>query len=225
MSRSDRLFRVLQALRTLPAPVTAAQLAQETGVSIRSIYRDVESLRAAGAEIGGERGYGYCLVEDGTLPPQKFSRMEIEAIALGLAQVGQMGDPHLAQAAASAFGKVAASMPSLSQQHLLHAISQVHHFDARPPVAINMQLIREACWREEGLNIGYIDKSQRVTEREIWPLAIIYLNNMLVVLARCCLRQEFRMFRAERMTAAAASGNSFRPQRAALLRDYLAELG
>jgi predicted DNA-binding transcriptional regulator YafY len=136
-----------------------------------------------------------------------------------------MGDPHLAEAAASALGKVAASMPSLSQQHLLHAISQVHHFDARPPVAIDMQLIRQACWREEGLRIGYIDKSQRVTEREIWPLAIIYLNNMLVVLARCCLRQEFRMFRPERMTAVAATGNSFRPQRAALLRSYLAELG
>lgn len=209
----------------MPAPVTAAQLAQETGVSLRSIYRDIESLRVAGAEIGGERGYGYCLVEDGTLPPQRFSRIEIEAIALGLAQVGQMGDPHLAEAAASALGKVAASMPSLSQQHLLHAISQVHHFDARPPVAIDMQLIRQACWREEGLRIGYIDKSQRVTEREIWPLAIIYLNNMLVVLARCCLRQEFRMFRPERMTAVAATGNSFRPQRAALLRSYLAELG
>lgn len=225
MSRADRLFRLLQALRTLPAPVTAAQLAQETGVSLRSIYRDVESLRAAGAEIGGERGYGYCLVEDGTLPPQKFNRMEIEAIALGLAQVGQMGDPQLADAAASALGKVAASMPSLSQQHLLHAISQVHHFDARPPVAIDMQLIRQACWQEQGLQISYIDKSQRATEREIWPLAIIYLNNMLVVLARCCLRQEFRMFRAERMTAVAASGSSFRPQRAALLRAYLAELG
>jgi predicted DNA-binding transcriptional regulator YafY len=225
MSRSDRLIRLLQTLRTLPAPVTAAQLAQETGVSLRSIYRDIESLRVAGAEIGGERGYGYCLVEDGTLPPQRFSRIEIEAIALGLAQVGQMGDPHLADAAASALGKVAASMPSLSQQHLLHAISQVHHFDARPPVAIDMQLIRQACWREEGLRIGYIDKSQRVTEREIWPLAIIYLNNMLVVLARCCLRQEFRMFRPERMTTVAATGNSFRPQRAALLRSYLAELG
>lgn len=225
MSRSDRLFRLLEALRTLPAPVTAAQLGQATGVSIRSVYRDIESLRAAGAEIGGERGYGYCLIEDGTLPPQKFSRIEIEAIALGLAQVRQMGDPQLADAAASALGKVAASLPSLSQQHLLHAISQVHHFEARPAVDVNLQLIREACWREEALSIGYTDKLQRVTEREIWPLAIVYLNEMLVVLARCCLRQQFRIFRAERMSKVAVSGNTFRPQRAALLRSYLAQLG
>ena len=56
MSRPNRLFRLLQALRTLPAPVTAQQLAFETGVSLRSIYRDIDSLRAGGAEIGGERG-------------------------------------------------------------------------------------------------------------------------------------------------------------------------
>jgi predicted DNA-binding transcriptional regulator YafY len=224
MSRSDRLFKLLQALRTLPAPVTASQLARETGVSLRSIYRDVESLRAAGAEIGGERGYGYCLVEDGTLPPQKFSRSEIEAIALGLAEVRQMGDPELADAAASALGKVAATLPSLSQQHLLHAISQVHHFEARPPVAADMQLIREACWREQALAIRYRDRTEQITEREIWPLAIVYLEGMLVVLARCCLRQDFRIFRAERMLAARISGDSFRPQRAALLRNYLAKL-
>jgi biotin operon repressor len=134
MARSDRLFRLLQALRSLPAPVTAATLAQETGVSVRSIYRDIESLRVAGAEIGGERGYGYCLIEDGTLPPQMFNRIEIEALVLGLAEVRQMGDPALATAAAAVLGKVAATLPSVGQQHLLHAVSQVHRFEERYPV-------------------------------------------------------------------------------------------
>ena len=51
MSRTDRLFGLLQALRNLPSPVTAARLGQETGVSTRSIYRDIETLR--GVRIGG----------------------------------------------------------------------------------------------------------------------------------------------------------------------------
>jgi len=131
MPRPDRLFRLLQALRTLPAPVTAARLADETGVSVRSIYRDIESLRASGAEIGGERGFGYCLVEDGTLPPQVFDRLEIEALVLGLAEVRQMGDPALAKAADAVLAKVSATLPSLGQQHLLHAVSQVHRFEER----------------------------------------------------------------------------------------------
>jgi predicted DNA-binding transcriptional regulator YafY len=224
MARSDRLFRLLQTMRTLPAPVTAATLAQETGVSVRSIYRDIESLRVAGAEIGGERGYGYCLIEDGTLPPQMFNRIEIEALVLGLAEVRQMGDPALAAAAAAVLGKVAATLPSVSQQHLLHAVSQVHRFEERYSALPDMRIIRESCWREEALAISYTDKGGELTERIIWPLAIVYFDNMLVVLAWCCLREDFRIFRAERIGLVENAGTSFRPRRVALLRTYLAKL-
>jgi predicted DNA-binding transcriptional regulator YafY len=224
MARSDRLFRLLQALRTLPSPVTAERLAQETGVSVRSIYRDVGSLRDAGAEIGGERGLGYCLVEDGTLPPQVFTRIEIEALVLGLSEVRQMGDPALAEAAAAVLGKVAATLPSARQQQLLHAVSQVHRFEDRYAALPDMRVIREGCWREEALTIRYTDKSGECTERAIWPLAIVYFDNMLVVLAWCCLREDFRIFRAERIMKVEGAGASFRPKRVALLRTYLARL-
>ena len=53
MSRPQRLFCLLDALRRLPSPVTAAQLSHDTGVSVRSVYRDIETLRVSGAEIGG----------------------------------------------------------------------------------------------------------------------------------------------------------------------------
>jgi predicted DNA-binding transcriptional regulator YafY len=228
MSRSNRLFRLLDALRRLPAPVTAAQLARETGVSVRSVYRDIESLRASGAEIGGERGFGYTLVEDGTLRPQSFSRIEIEALTLGLAEVRGMGDPALAAAAESVLGKVAATLPSLGQQHLLHAVSRVYRFQERFPSLPDMALVRACSWREEALTIGYTDRDGATTSRTIWPLAIVYLERILVVLAHCRLREEFRMFRADRIMSVEATGASFRPRRAALLREYgdrLAEAG
>lgn len=224
MPRPDRLFRLLQALRTLPSPVTAAQLGRETGVSTRSIYRDIESLRIAGADIQGDRGLGYSLVEDGALPPQTFTRIEIEALVLGLAQVRQLGDATLADAAASVLGKVAATLPSAAQQNVLHAVSQVHRFEPRAPAPVDMQRIREACWREEALRIGYADRNLASTERTIWPLAIVYLDEILVLLAWCCLREDFRMFRPARIQHLAAAGSSFRPRRAALLRSYLARL-
>ncbi len=224
MSRSDRLFRLLQALRTLPQPVTAEQLARETGVSVRSIYRDIESLRVAGADIGGERGLGYCLIEDGTLPPQTFTRLEIEALVLGLAEVRHIGDPALAKAAASVLAKVVATLPSVSQQQTLHAVSQAHRFNPRPPPGVDMQLLREACWREEALTLHYVDRDGTATERKVWPLGIVYVDALLVLLAWCCLRQGFRMFRPERMQRVVPLGESFRPKRAALLRQYLSEL-
>jgi predicted DNA-binding transcriptional regulator YafY len=224
MSRSDRLFQLIQVLRRLPAPVTAERLAQETDVSVRSIYRDIESLRMAGAEIGGERGYGYCLIDDGTLPPQRFNRIEIEALVLGLSEVRHMGDPALAKAAAEVLGKVAAAMPLKSQQDLLHAVSQVHHFEERYAPLPDMRIIRDGCWREEALVIRYTDKGGAASERTIWPLAIVYLDKMLVVLAWCCLRKAFRIFRAERIMMVEATKVSFRPRRVALLRTYLSQL-
>lgn len=224
MARPDRLFRLLQAMRVMPAPITATRLADEMGVSLRSLYRDIDSLRAAGARIEGERGYGYRLIEDYALPPQTFDRAEIEALALGLAQVKLMGDPDLAKAATAVLAKVAATLPDDGEQHLFHAISQVYRPEVRHASALDMNLIRQACWREQALTIRYADQGHAVTERTILPLAVVYTDRTLTVLAWCCLREAFRMFRSDRITELQMAGTSFRPRRAALLRDYLTEL-
>lgn len=224
MARTDRLLRLLQAMRTMSAPITPMRLADETGVSLRSLYRDIDSLRAAGARIEGERGYGYRLTEDYALPPQTFSREEIEAIALGMAEVRHMGDPTLATAAISVLAKVSASLPDDSEQYLFHAISQVYRPDARYVEANHIDTVRHASWKEEALEICYRDKDYSVSERTILPLAIMYTGRTLTVLSWCCLREDFRMFRADRIMDAKATGRSFRPRRASLLRAYLAEL-
>ncbi|MCW4115042.1 YafY family transcriptional regulator [Aurantimonas sp. MSK8Z-1] len=224
MARSDRLLRLLQAMRVLPKPVTAARLAEATGVSLRSIYRDIDSLRAAGARIEGERGYGYRLLEDYALPPLTFERIEIEALVLGLAEVRHMGDPVLARAAESALAKVTAGLTGEREQEVLHAVSQVYRSEARYAPAIDMDILRAGCWRERAVAISYVDKDGRATDRTILPLAVVYLERSLMVLAWCRLREGFRMFRAERIVAAQDAGESFRPRRAALLRAYLAKL-
>ena len=224
MARSDRLLRLLQKMRELPAPITAARLADETGVSPRSLYRDIDSLRAAGARIDGERGYGYRLVEDYALPPQTFNRKEIEALALGLAEVLHMGDPALDKAARAVMAKVAATLPDEGEQHLFHAVSQVHRLKTRYPASPDLDTIRQGCWQEEAVTVRYADKSGTLTARTIQPLAIAYLDRKLMVLAWCCLRQAFRMFQADRISGAELAGESFRPRRVSMLRTYLAEL-
>ena len=211
-------------MRVMPAPITAARLAEETGVSLRSLYRDINSLRAAGALIEGERGYGYWLVEDYSLPPQTFDRIEIEALALGLAEVLHMGDPALAAAAASVLAKVSATLPDEGERYLFHAVSHVLRLEARYPPAPDLDTMRQGCWREEAVTIRYADKADAVTRRTILPLAVVYLDRKLMVLAWCCLREAFRMFQADRISAARLTGTSFRPRRATLLRAHLAEL-
>ncbi|WP_416352062.1 helix-turn-helix transcriptional regulator [Undibacterium sp. RTI2.2] len=109
-------------------------------------------------------------------------------------------------------------------QYLLHAVSQVHRFEERYVVLPDMKMIREACWREDALNMRYTDKMNVSTTRTIWPLAIAYFDNMLVLLAYCRLRRSFRMFRTERIQSIELTGERFWPQRASLLRSYLTEL-
>lgn len=224
MARSDRLFRLLQAMRMMSPPITAARLAEETGVSMRSLYRDIDSLRAAGARIEGERGYGYRLLEDNALPPQMFERTEIEAIVLGLAEVRHMGDPTLAQAAKAALAKVAATLPDEREQQMVHAISRVYRPEARYPEFEQIEALREACWREVAIEIGYVDKAGVRTKRTVLPLAVVYTERVLTLLAWCRLREGFRMFRLDGIRGLATTRESFRPRRASLLRTYLGEL-
>lgn len=224
MARSDRLLRLLHTMRTMPAPITTARLAEETGVSPRSLYRDIDALRAAGAQIEGERGYGYRLVEDPALPPQTLDEVEIEALALGLAEVSALGDPVLARAAGSVLAKMAAILPNTRERQLLHAIAHVFRPEPRYSDMIDLAPLREACWREQALCLSYTDGDGRQSRRVIWPLALVYNDTCVTVLAWCCLRADFRMFRSDRIAAIEHDGMSFRPRRVTLLREYVGRL-
>lgn len=221
MARSDRLFRLLHALRTLPQPVTAERLAEETGVSARTLYRDIQALRAAGALIDGEAGYGYSLTEDVAMPPQSFDRYEIEALVLGLAEVASRGDRVLAKAAEGALAKIRGSLPERQQQQVLHAVTKVHRFRKPKTAGSDLRPFLEASWDEEALDIAYTDRTGEESERRIYPLSLVYVEDDVVLLAWCCLRQDFRQFLPSRIRRFTRAGESFRPKRVALLRQYI----
>lgn len=224
MSRSARLMRLLQALRSLPAPVTAGRLAGETGVSVRTLYRDIDALRSAGAVIDGAPGYGYTLTEDPALPPQSFDRLEIEALVLGLSEVAHRGDAALVAAAEAALAKIIATLPERQQRQAIHAVVKVHRFTRPPMATVDLSLLRQASWDEMAVDIRYSDGFGATTERRIWPLSIVYTERSIVVLAWCCLRQDFRQFIVDKIDRVAVTADSFRPRRVALLREYIARM-
>lgn len=224
MPKSDRLFRLLTAFRMLPQPVTAARLAEETGVSERTLYRDIQALRAAGALIDGEAGAGYTLTEDPALPPQMFTRLEVEALVLGLAEVTQSGDAMLAKAAAEAQAKIIASLPDRVQRQAIHAVTSSYRFERRTPAPSHLNLLREAAWEERAVDLTYRDINDLQTARRIWPLGTVFLDREVHVLAFCCLRQDFRRFKVSQMSDVRISDESFRPRRVPLLRTFLQQL-
>ena len=135
-----------------------------------------------------------------------------------------MGDPMLAKAAESVLAKIAASLPDEREQQRLHAISRVFRADPRYAGTTNLTPIRAACWREEAVCIRYQDGEGAESARKILPLALVYNNACITVLSWCCLRQDSRMFRTDRIVDVQPEGTSFRPRRVALLRGYLAQL-
>ncbi len=224
MARADRLMRLIEAMRRLPQPVTAARLAGEMGVSERTLYRDIDTLRAGGALIDGAPGYGYILTEDPALPPQMFTQLEVEALVLGLAEVRLVGDVGLAVAANAAMGKIIASLPERVQRQAIFAVSQVYRFEKRTPAPAHLSVIREACWQEIALDMTYEDKEGARTERRIYPLSVIFLDHSLMCLGWCCLRQDFRRFHLGAMTEVRLSDESFRPRRVPLLREFMSKM-
>ncbi len=74
------------------------------------------------------------------------------------------------------------------------------------------------------MKISYLDQKNHESEREILPLSLVYNEDCVTVLSWCCLREDFRMFRTDRITALRSTDRSFRPRRVALLRTYLEQL-
>src|SRR5947209_3093537 len=111
MRRSDRLFDVIQRLRTASKPVTAAMLAADLEVTPRTVYRDIATLQARRVPIEGEAGVGYVLRKGFNLPPLMFTIDEVEAIAVGARLVHRLKDPKLQEAARTVLSKVTEVVP------------------------------------------------------------------------------------------------------------------
>ena len=223
MARQDRLMRLLAALRRLPSPVTAERLAQQTEVSRRQLYRDIATLRAGGVLIDGAAGYGYTLTEDPALPPQSFSRLETEALMLAVGSLDQLGDERLTRAGRDAMARIIATLPDRQARQSMHAIMRSWRpSQDRPEIAVDVEMLRQACWDETSVVIAYRDRQERCTTREILPLGLSYSPTTLMVVGWCLLREGYRTFEVARMERLDAGSTSFRPRRVELLRRYQA---
>ncbi|MEM6303375.1 MAG: YafY family protein [Pseudomonadota bacterium] len=224
MSRTHRLFQMMTALRRLSPPVLAEQLAEELGVSQRTIYRDIDALRGLGAVIDGEAGFGYTLIEDASLPPLGFEDDELEALVLGLRDVAVIGDPALAKAATTALAKLTSRVPARQAHRLQHAVLDAQRFIRPDPPRIDVSYLRAATWDEETVAFDYVDGQGARTTRRVDPLGLVYWQEANVLMAWCHLRKDYRVFRLDRMDNLSRTGDSFRPRRVPMLREYTAQM-
>lgn len=222
MRRADRLFDIIQILRTAGGPVTAAALAAELEVTPRTVYRDVATLQARQVPIEGAPGLGYVLKRGFDLPPLMFTAEETEAIAVGARLLRRTGDPGLRAAAESVLSKVMVALPEALRSYLAAPPFYVSDHGAPVPPAADLSMIRAAIREERKLRIAYADEHGNRTERTIWPIAVAYYVEATLLSAWCELRSDFRHFRTDRILSAATLEDSFPVCGRTLMTQWLA---
>jgi predicted DNA-binding transcriptional regulator YafY len=223
VARTERLFTLMDALRRHRRPVTAADLGAELGVSVRTIYRDIQVLSGLGAPIDGEAGLGYLLRPGFFLPPLMFDEAELEALVLGVRVVGRQGDEALAAAARNALAKIAAAAPAdLRDAIAATGLWAPPRWTPEPDRHL-LAPLREAIRRECKVRIGYTDEKGATTARLVWPIALAFYEDRRTVAAWCELRSGFRHFRTDRIGELHATGDRYPKRRAILIADWRRE--
>jgi predicted DNA-binding transcriptional regulator YafY len=223
VSRTTRLFKLMDALRGHRRPVTAARLAEDLSVSIRTVYRDIQTLIDLGAPVEGEAGLGYLLRAGFFLPPLMFGEEELEALVLGARWVQGQGDSALAQAAASALAKIATASPRDLRDKMADTGLWAPRFYAPAEQPAGLRTIREAMRRELKLSITYVDEKGVTTERLVWPIALAFLEGKRLLAAWCELRNGFRHFRPDRIATLNATQDRYPTRRAVLVKTWRQE--
>jgi predicted DNA-binding transcriptional regulator YafY len=224
MSRAARLLSLVDTLRRYRRPVTASTLAEELGVSPRSVYRDVATLRAQGAQIEGEAGVGYVLRPGFLLPPLMFSDEELDSLVLGLRLCAEHGDDELAKAAHGVMSKVRAVLPRDLARHVDEAALFAGPHRALPPATIDLVAVRRSIRDARKVAITYSDARDRTSERIIWPLGLAYFEQARLVVAWCENRVDFRTFRVDRISKWEPRTEPFDQPRRTLLTQWKARI-
>lgn len=213
---------LIEALRRRRSPVTAAVLADELGVSVRTLYRDIQALIAQGVPIEGEAGVGYVMHAGFLLPPIMLDAGEIEALVLGSRLVAEQGDSDLAAAGFQALAKIIAVLPEEAREQA--GLTALFAQPRSGPVQQRgdaTSIIRRAVREERLLQFTYqAAAAAEPQSRTVKPVAVGFFKTTRLLAAWCLKREAFRHFRIDRIGSPAILEERYRPARRTLLAQW-----
>lgn len=224
MKRLTRLSAILLQLQTKRV-VSSGDLAEKFNVSVRTIYRDIRVLEQIGVPIASSEGKGYSLAEGYKIPPIMFSEEEASALITAGQLLKLNKDSSLISAFEQAVNKVKAVLNYATKEKLellstRVAVSPVH---IEPATSNSLALIQNALTSFTLLRIRYQAEGKEDTERLIEPFAFYYSGQQQwTLIAFCRLRNDFRMFRLDRISEVYPMEIKFAPHQLSL-QQYLEE--
>lgn len=205
MQRLERLMAISETLRrAAPHPVSARRLADEFGVTSRTIERDLAALRSAGLPLyseSGRRGGAVSLDQMGnvvvTLNPN-----EVMALLTAVQAAGH--SMPFADSGVTAVNRVLEALPAQTRVMTEQLRDRTRTVDeAGDPVTRGVRRsIEEAVRRQVVINIGYRDRDGGETQRSVDPVGFLRHTDGWYLIAWCHLRAAGRIFRFDRITRA-----------------------
>ena len=220
MRRADRLFQIVQHLRGRRL-TTAAQLAGWLEVSERTVYRDIRDLGISGVPVEGEAGVGYRLRPGFDLPAIMFTMDEVEALVAGARVMETWGGPALGRHARSAIAKIALALPAARREEIERTKLFAPGFLAPKDAAAGLETVRQAILQRHKLHIEYVDGANRASARTLVPLALNFWGTTWSVAAWCESREDFRVFRLDRIWSLQMGAEKFEEVAGRTLADFL----
>lgn len=207
MLKSERLVAITLLLQAR-GKMTAEHLADILGVSVRTIYRDMDSLSLAHIPVSMEYGPGggYFLPEDYRVDSTTLTSEEAVALALGGAVIGDARLFESSDDLRRALFKLEATLPAeyrpdlrAARERILVDTTSWYH---RPVGARYLEKVRGAVWAGRQLDILYPRADSDGTEwRQVEPHGLVCKAGIWYLVAYCRLRQDFRIFRVDRIDA------------------------
>ncbi len=222
MRRTDRLVELIQILRDGRLH-RGQDLALRLNISLRTLYRDMDTLIASGIPVEGERGLGYVMTAPITLPPLNLTLAELEALHIGLDVVSKAADPTLQKAAATLSEKVDAGLPEDRTAPSSGRGFAVYPFAEAARGFVHMTPMRAAIRSRRKAHIRYIGPDGSDSQRTIRPLQMEYWGRVWTVTSWCEMRNDFRVFRVDRIKTLDISFETFEEEPGKTLADYLSE--
>ena len=203
--RTDRLFAIAEVLRGRRTGITVSELAERFGVSVRTIHRDLDSLRDAALPVLGERGRGGGLVLDSTysLPPVNFSTREAAILVAAGRWLERARLLPFIGTLRSAIDKVQGALPGSRQRavdRLVPTLSWVG-VPARSPRPEVREVLEQAWLGQVPMRIVY-DGSRGLTERTVEIEALVMERTMTLLNCRDLDIGEPRQFQLHRIVEA-----------------------
>ncbi len=221
MNKAERLFQLVLLLRSRRTAMTAEAIAETMGVSVRTVYRDVQALSLSGIPIEGEPGVGYMIRAANHLPPLIFTPDELQALLVGNRMVQAFTDQDLAKGARSAELKIRSILTDHLKQHAEQQPYRIPILESDDGLREVHGKLRRACEQRRKVRAIYLDEKQEKSERTIWPLGMIGWTGKWTLLAWCELRHAYRNFRFDRFEALDLLEENFRTTSDISIAHYL----